>query len=101
MFEKDVTHAKMRRKIVNPRILLLDCNLEYTKGESSTNMELSGEDDFAAALRIEEEVVKKMCDDIIKFKPDLIVTEKGLSGLFPSQVYSLFFVSFCSFRFFF
>jgi T-complex protein 1 subunit gamma len=34
MLNKDVTHPKMRRHIVKPRILLLDCNLEYKKGES-------------------------------------------------------------------
>jgi T-complex protein 1 subunit gamma len=32
MFNKDVTHSKMRRRIENPRILLLDCPLEYKKG---------------------------------------------------------------------
>ena len=32
MFNKDVTHAGMRRKIENPRIVMLDCNLEYKKG---------------------------------------------------------------------
>lgn len=36
MFNKDVTHSKMRRKIEKPRILLLDCPLEYKKGEVST-----------------------------------------------------------------
>merc|ERR1712227_128646 len=40
MFNKDVVHPKMKRKIENPRILLLDCNLEYKKGESQTNMEI-------------------------------------------------------------
>ena len=34
MINKDVTHAKMKRRIENPRIILLDCNLEYKKGES-------------------------------------------------------------------
>ena len=34
MLNKDITHPAMRRKIVNPRILLLDCPLEYKKGES-------------------------------------------------------------------
>ena len=34
MLNKDVTHAKMRRRIENPRIILLDCPLEYKKGES-------------------------------------------------------------------
>ena len=28
MMNKDVTHGKMRRKIVKPRVLLLDCTLE-------------------------------------------------------------------------
>lgn len=47
MVNKDVVHPKMRRKIENPRICLLDCNLEYKKGESQTNIELSKETDFA------------------------------------------------------
>ena len=37
MINKDVTHAKMRRRIENPRIILLDCNLEYKKGESQVH----------------------------------------------------------------
>lgn len=43
MVNKDVTHAKMRRFIENPRIVLLDCPLEYKKGESQTNIEIIGE----------------------------------------------------------
>ena len=31
MLQKDVLHSKMRRRIENPRILLLDCPLEYKK----------------------------------------------------------------------
>ena len=37
MLNKDVTHPKMRRHIEKPRILLLDCNLEYKKGESQVS----------------------------------------------------------------
>ena len=33
MVNKDVTHPRMRRHIKNPRILLLDCPLEYKKAE--------------------------------------------------------------------
>ena len=33
----------MRRRIENPRILLLDCPLEYKKGESQTNVEIMNE----------------------------------------------------------
>ncbi|XP_046858014.1 T-complex protein 1 subunit gamma-like [Xenia sp. Carnegie-2017] len=81
MLNKDVTHPKMRRKIANPRILLLDCPLEYKKGESQTNMELSKEEDFTRALQLEEEFIKQMCDDIIAVHPDLVFTEKGVSDL--------------------
>lgn len=81
MINKDVTHPRMRRKISNPRILLLDCNLEYKKGESQTNVEISGETDFHRLLQLEEEYIEKMCSEIIAVKPDLVITEKGVSDL--------------------
>jgi len=80
MVNKDITHPKMRRKIENPRVLLLDCTLEYKKGESQTNIEVSKEEDWNRILQIEEEQVKNMCDAIIALKPDLVITEKGVSG---------------------
>jgi len=81
MFNKDVTHSKMRRRIERPRILLLDCGLEYSKGESKTDAELNKTEDFTRMLQLEEEYIKRICDDIIKHKPDLVITEKGISDL--------------------
>ncbi|ROV97763.1 hypothetical protein VMCG_07339 [Cytospora schulzeri] len=81
MLNKDITHPKMRRKIENPRIVLLDCSLEYKKGESQTNIEISKEEDWQRILQIEEEQVKIMCDAILAVKPDLVITEKGVSDL--------------------
>ncbi|XP_023172094.1 T-complex protein 1 subunit gamma [Drosophila hydei] len=81
MLNKDVTHPKMRRYIENPRIVLLDCSLEYKKGESQTNVEIIGEQDFTRMLQIEEEFVQRVCADIIAVKPDLVFTEKGVSDL--------------------
>jgi len=81
MFNKDVTHPKMKRRIEKPRILLLDCNLEYKKGESQTNIEIMKEEDFSKVLEQEEAFIRKTCDDIIAFKPDLVITEKGVSDL--------------------
>lgn len=80
MVNKDITHPKMRRRIENPRIMLLDCPLEYKKGESQTNIEVSKEDDWNRILQIEEEQVKHMCEAIVAFKPDVVITEKGVSG---------------------
>jgi len=81
MLNKDITHPKMRRRIENPRVLLLDCTLEYKKGESQTNIEVSKEEDWNRILQIEEEQVKAMTDAIIALKPDLVITEKGVSDL--------------------
>eukprot|EP00940_MAST-03C_sp_MAST-3C-sp2_P001509 g1509.t1 len=81
MINKDVTHHKMKRKITNPRVLLLDCPLEYKKPETSANVELTEDTDFEALLKEEEDAIKQMCADIISFKPDIVFTEKGLSDL--------------------
>ena len=80
MLNKDITHPKMRRRIVNPRVILLDCPLEYKKGESQTNIEISKEADWARIQELEEEQVKAMVDKLLEFKPDLVITEKGISG---------------------
>jgi T-complex protein 1 subunit gamma len=42
-------------------------------------MEFTKEDDFKKALQAEEEEIKKMCEDILKVKPDVVITEKGVS----------------------
>lgn len=82
MFNKDVVApGRMRRKIHNPRVLLLDCPLEYKKGENQTNVEIMKEEDWKELLKAEEDAVQRMCDAIIAFKPDVVVTEKGLSDL--------------------
>ena len=81
MFNKDVTHSKMRRRIENPRIMLLDCPLEYKKGESQTNVEITDEADWNTMLRMEEEYIENQCAEIIAFKPDIVITEKGVSDL--------------------
>jgi len=81
MINKDVLHHKMDRKRVKPRVLLMDCPLEYKKGESQTNVEITKEEDFEKLLKIEEDCIKEMCETIIAFKPDIVVTEKGASDL--------------------
>lgn len=81
MLNKDITHPKMRRRIENPRIVLLDCPLEYKKGESQTNIEITKEEDFTRILELEEQYIQQLCSDIIALKPDVVITEKGISDL--------------------
>lgn len=81
MINKDITHPKMRRRIESPRVVLLDCPLEYKKGESQTNIEISKEADWNRVLQLEEEQIKAQCEILLSVKPDLVITEKGVSDL--------------------
>lgn len=81
IINKDIIHPQMRRRIEDPRIVILESPLEYKKGESQTNYEFSREKDFTRALEIEEEQVREMCSKIIALKPDVVVCEKGVSDL--------------------
>lgn len=46
-------------------------------------MEFSKEGDWARAQEIEEEQVKAMVEKLLELKPDLVITEKGVSGESP------------------
>ena len=82
MFNKDVVvPGRMKRRAENPRIILLDSPLEYKKGESMTNVELTKEEDFSTLLKMEEDFIRDACDKLAALKPDLVITEKGLSDL--------------------
>merc|ERR1711871_879863 len=50
-------------------------------GESQTQIEISDDKAWEALLQEEENAIKEMCNDIIAVKPDLVVTEKGVSDL--------------------
>jgi|UniRef100_A0AC35G627 T-complex protein 1 subunit gamma len=81
VLNKDIVHPKMKRRIEKPRVILLDCSLEYKKGESQTALEIMREDDFSKILEQEETEIRKQCDEIIALKPDLVITEKGISDM--------------------
>ncbi|CAO2629871.1 T-complex protein 1 subunit gamma [Lemmus lemmus] len=81
IINKDVTHPRMCHYIKNPRIVLLDSSLEYKKGESQTDIEITREEDFTWILQMEEEYIQQLCEDIIQLKPDMVITEKSISDL--------------------
>lgn len=81
ILNKDVLHDKMPRRIVKPRIVLLDCGLEFKKGESQTMMEFKNEKDFTRALEIEEEAILDMCVRLKDVKANIVITEKGVSDI--------------------
>jgi len=81
MVNKDIIHPAMRRVIKNPRVILLDSTLEYKKGESQTALEMIKDTDMTDALQEEMNEIAALCNAILKWKPDVLVTEKGVSDL--------------------
>ena len=81
MFNKDVTRPKTKRMIENPRILLPDYHPEYKQGESRNNIKIKKRDDVSKILGQEEMYLKKDCAEITAFKPDRVITEKGVSDM--------------------
>ena len=81
MFLQEVTYPKTKRRSKNPRIRLLDCHLEYKKGGSQTNIKIRKKDDDSKTLEREEAYIKKIGDQTIAVKPELGITEKGVSYL--------------------
>lgn len=55
---------------------------------SPTATQFVKDQDFTRMLQLEEEYIKRVCDDIIAHKPDLVVTEKGISGELLLQFHS-------------
>ena len=56
-------------------IVFVDCFV------CQTNIEMMKEEDFTKILELEEQYIQKICNEIIKMKPDVIFTEKGISDL--------------------
>ena len=81
MMNKDHVHPKMKRRVENPRVLLLDCPLEYRKAETTINVEVTKEQDWETLLQQEEDFLRNQAKAIIALKPTVVVTEKGLSDL--------------------
>ena len=89
MFNKDVTYPTIKRRSKKPRISPLDGHLEYKKGGSQTNIKILKEDNVSKIIEQKEVYTKKIGDEITAFKPDLTITEKGVSDLaqhFPNKV---------------
>jgi T-complex protein 1 subunit gamma len=81
MFNKDHVNAKMRRRIENPKILLIDTPLEYKKSETTIAIEVTKEEDWETLLKQEEDFLRMQAKCIIALKPDVVITEKGVSDL--------------------
>lgn len=72
---------KMQRYMKNPRVVLLECPLECKQADCQAHTDLAKDTNLENALRWEEEEMEKVCEEIVKVKPDLVITEMGVSDL--------------------
>jgi len=84
---KDISHPKMRRRISRPKILLLDCDIEFKKGETRSNLEITNGTQWKELMKAEEDYEIYLCNIIKKFNPDLIFTEKNVSDIALHYLY--------------
>ncbi|CDJ65700.1 TCP-1/cpn60 family chaperonin, putative [Eimeria necatrix] len=66
---------------VDSQVLLLDCPLEYKKGESQASVEVTKESEWRELLEQEEAEVAAMCRCVVESGANLVFTEKGVSDL--------------------
>ncbi|KAK7802579.1 hypothetical protein U0070_010663 [Myodes glareolus] len=57
------------------------CVLRGVMINKDTDIEITREEDFTRILQMEEEYIQQLCEDIIQLKPDVVITEKGISDL--------------------
>ena len=55
----------MRRVVKNPRIVLLDCPLEYKKANSQLNIQLGANADLSDILDVERKYISGLVDHIV------------------------------------
>ncbi|KAI5166570.1 T-complex protein 1 subunit gamma [Nematocida sp. ERTm5] len=77
--QKSLLDYTMRSKIENAKILLIDFPLEYRKGENQMSIEMHNSEVFGRALEVEEEQIERMVNLLAICKPDVVVSEKGIS----------------------
>nr|UXY86663.1 T-complex protein gamma SU [Cryptomonas paramecium] len=88
---KDVCHPKMRRFISNPKILLLECSVDFKKTDFKSIVNIKNELKLQNILKTEENYTIYFCNIIKKFQPDILITEKNVSDfalyyLFKSNI---------------
>lgn len=65
MLNKEAVSCEMRRVVKNPRIVLLDCPLEYKKANSQLNIQLGANTDLSDILDVERKYISGLVDHIV------------------------------------
>ena len=81
VLNKEPLHPEMPREVASPRVVVLDCDLDFNKGESKTSVRIHRAEDYAQLLAFEETYIRGLCDEVLRVRPTVVITEKGCSDL--------------------
>lgn len=81
IFNKEVAHREMPKKIENPRIALLRCPLEIEKTEFDTKIMIEQPEQIKDFLAEEESIIKEMVEKLSDLGVNVVFSEKGIDDL--------------------
>ncbi|XP_049318083.1 putative 1-phosphatidylinositol 3-phosphate 5-kinase [Bactrocera dorsalis] len=74
VFSKNIAHKDMATRVEHPRILLLQCPIVYERIEGKFVS-------IATVLLQEKEYLRRVCDRIMSFKPNVVLVHKNVAGI--------------------
>ncbi|XP_017482911.1 PREDICTED: putative 1-phosphatidylinositol 3-phosphate 5-kinase [Rhagoletis zephyria] len=74
VFSKNIAHKGMATRVEHPRILLLQCPIVYERIEGKFVS-------ISTVLLQEKEYLRRVCDRIMSFKPDVVLVHKNVAGV--------------------
>jgi archaeal chaperonin len=79
--DKEKVHAGMPTRVENPKIALLDAALEIKKTEIDAKIEINDPTQLNAFLQEEENMLRRMVDQVKKSGANVVLCQKGIDDL--------------------
>jgi archaeal chaperonin len=79
--DKEKVHSAMPTRIENPKIALLDAALEIKKTEIDAKIEINDPAQLNAFLQEEENMLRRMVDQVKKSGANVVLCQKGIDDL--------------------
>ncbi len=81
IIDKEKVHSGMPTRVENPMIALLDAALEIKKTEIDAKIEINDPDQLNAFLQEEENMLRRMVDQVKKSGANVVLCQKGIDDL--------------------
>jgi archaeal chaperonin len=79
--DKEKVHSGMPQRVENPKIALLDAALEIKKTEIDAKIEINDPSQLNAFLQEEENMLRRMVDQVKKSGANVVLCQKGIDDL--------------------